>query len=213
MGPDDSIEQVESAFASPEFRQRLVAVLRGAYGDSVARSGSYGPWSIARWGLAHDRRGVVEGRLFDLAKELPETRPVMFDNRRHSHTFLGVQIGQVLMVPARTRKPLSLPRKADVRCRLARSPQLSLFDLGKLGYDATAGDPLLVVLGHGPAKGMPALLGWARLLVPDEHYHLAVHAIDLLEQGHDELGGDRPVAPEVPPVVPRLRRRDDRDVG
>ncbi len=216
MGTDEAVECVELTFRSMTLRQRLVDTLRGSYADSVKRAADHAPWSLARWGVPHDRRGVVEGRLFDLARELPEARPVLIDNRRHSHTFLGMQLGQILMVPARTGKPQSLPRRADVRCRLAQSPQLSFFETQTIGYDPTAGDPLLVILGHGPAKGMPALLGWARLLVPDHRYRIAVHTIDLLLQNDDHVRGDQPGAPEIPPVLPRLRRRDDnknKDVG
>lgn len=214
METDEAIDCVETTFRSVLLRQRLVGALQEAYADSIVRAANYGQWSLARWGVPHDRRGVVDGRLFALARDLPEVGPVLIDNRRRSHTFLGIQIGKVLMVAARTSKPRSLPRRADVRCRLARSPQLSFLERETVGYDASVGDPLLVILGHGPARGIPALLGWARILIPDHRYQASIHTIDLLSKGTDDLSHGQPVMPDVPPVRPRLRQRDDsRELG
>lgn len=226
MEPDEAAELAEDAYRSAEIRRSLVRLLMSAYEGAITRSEEYGPWSIGRWGIPHDRRALIDGKLFELSGTFPDAQPVLLNNRRKSYTFLAAQFGRVLLFAARTPSPRKLPRVADLRVRLAqiaqvaKSRQVSFFEEFAIGYDPPSGAPLLTILAHGPSRGMPSELGWARILVPDHRYQSVVHSIDLLRRGDlgDIIGvPSTPIAPtpgtgtiDMPPVRPRLRRRDDK---
>lgn len=219
MEADEAIKLTEDAYRSPSLRQVLVGALRQAYDDSLTRAEDYGPWQLAKWGVPHDRRAAVDGQLYRVAREMPDANPVMVDNHRRSYTFLCMQIDRVLMVAARTPSPRKLPRNADMRVRLARmaeraqSLQTAFLEELSVGYDVSAGAPLLTILAHGPVRGMPCELGWARVLVPDHRYQSIVHVIDLLRRSDKDGEFDLPTLqtaqPDMPPHRPRLRRQGD----
>lgn len=197
MNAEQTIGLVEETFRPSEVRKPIVHALEGAYAAAFGAAPEYGPWLAARWGVPHHRRALVNGELSRVAVEIPNAKVVLINTIQRSYTYLGLQIGQVLALPARTEAPNTLPRRADIRCKLAESPQMSLPGLEFFGIEPKS-DLLMVVIGHGPSED-PSSLGWARVLIPDRFYLRPIHSIDLVaseinQDNHPEnVSASRPV--------------------
>lgn len=203
----DDIESVKRTFEPLDRRRALVSALDAAYADSGQRAASYGPWRSGQYNVPHDRRGLVDGYLERVVDEIQGARVVTIDNRVGSHSFFGLQIGNILMMPGRTKRPGSPPRDAQVRYRLTADPQLSYLERQTHGYDFNEGLPLLVYLSHGAAKGIPSQLAWAEILLPDEHRRIAF-SMNLLGVSEPLAAPAFPPTPIVDPVRPTLRNPD-----
>lgn len=210
MHPDECRIQILSDFDDAVLRDMATLVGR-AYPQAHRLVRERYGLTVARDHYPLERRAMIEEGFGSLANRHRQLRVVPATNKKETSHYFRLSHNRSVLTQSKTEGPLCLPRDADFRRTLAKTPQLALegFDAPS-SPEAQDADAVYGVLAHGPDEEDSARVAFIRILIPDAAGQTILSYIDLFHFWDEGRG---PVAfPTVPivPAAPKLKiaRRD-----
>ena len=190
--------QIFDASVSAEFLRDAVVTIQRGWQDSYEDSRDRYPWQIAHDRRPHERRAMIDQRLYHLAGRHPGIHASIVPNRIQNSYHTQLRSGQVVLTQACVLSPDSLPRHAEYRETLARHPQRALpsFSFVEEAPPA-AGTPLYALLVHGADELDPTRPGFVQVIIPNRRCTVVLAKIDLIRRFPDLAATLPGTGPEV----------------
>ncbi len=169
---------IVDASLSRAFQVALLRCVLGTYRDTDEDCRTKYSWQIAHDLRGHLRRANLDTNLAMLAGRYPGVTASHEPNGKSNCYHTRLRAGRVVLTASAVPTPYSLPRDAEFRSTLARSPQMA-FDFGPQQSPPAEDAPLYVLLLHGPGEEDQAMPCFVHLAVPDEDCSVILARINL----------------------------------
>ncbi len=168
LHPDDCRSQIRSDFGEDVLRDMATLVGRAYPRAHREVQDRYGDTIIARDLYPIERRAMIEEKFALLPTRHPQLRVVPATNKKETSHYFQLSHNRSVLTQSKTEGPRSLPRDADFRRTLAKTPQLG-FGLsdGESAAVVEQADGVYGVLVHGPDEDDNAEVAFIRILIPD----------------------------------------------